>query len=63
MAYTIPKNEQDGVMDTFWSMLMECESQALNDNDPVLKHHVSQYFKQWNRITGNNNVPRWEKQP
>jgi hypothetical protein len=42
-------------------MLGECESKAESNNDAVLKHWVSQWYKQWNRIIGDNKKPRWEK--
>lgn len=57
---TIPKGEQEGVLASFWVLLREAESKADCDNDAVLKNFVSQYYEQWNRITGANNKPIWE---
>lgn len=55
----IPEAEQEGALSSFWTMLQECESNADNENNPVLKHWVSQWYEQWNRITGDSKVPRW----
>ena len=57
---SIPKNEQENVLASFWLMLRECENSADNDNNPVLKHQVEGLYKQWNRITGQEHVPAWE---
>jgi hypothetical protein len=56
---TIPADEQDGALSSFWTMLQICESRADNDNYPLLKHWVAQWYEQWNRITGDSKVPRW----
>jgi hypothetical protein len=56
---TIPKNEHENVMSSFWIMMRECENRAINEGDPVLKHWVAQWAEQWNRITGDNFKPRW----
>lgn len=50
----IPEAEQEGALSSFWTMLQECESNADNENNPVLKHWVSQWYEQWNRITGDS---------
>lgn len=58
----IPENEQEGVLGTFWAMLKELESIAhSNEKDVILRHEVTAYYKQWNRITGDNKSPRWER--
>jgi hypothetical protein len=55
----IPASEQEGVLSSFWTMLRDCESRADSTNDPVGRHLVSEWYKQWNRITGQNHVPAW----
>ena len=55
----IPSNEQTGVMESFWSMMMELESQADSDRNPLEKHMVEGYFRQWNRIMKDNKTPIW----
>lgn len=55
----IPAHEQEGVLSSFWTMLKEAESKADNENDPVLKHWVEQWFGQWNRITGSESKAKW----
>jgi hypothetical protein len=59
--YTIPTHEQNNVMHSFWTMLRECETKAENENDIILKNWVAQWYQQWNRITGDNLLPSWEK--
>lgn len=59
MEFSIPKNEQSGVMETFWTMLRECECHADNEDDRVLKHWVEAWYMQWNRVTGLNQQPIW----
>lgn len=55
----IPASEQEGVLASFWSMLRECESRADAEKDAVGRHLVSEWYKQWNRITGQQHVPAW----
>lgn len=64
----IAKSEQEGVLQTFWSMLQECETVVANSKDrdgvyhePVLKHLVEQWYLQWNRVTNSTNKPRWDR--
>lgn len=38
---------------------MEAEQNADNENNPITKHIVEEYYKLWNRITGQNHQPRW----
>ena len=59
MDFKIPANEQNGVMETFWTMLRECETKADCDDDRVLVHWVEAWYKQWNRVTGDNKQPVW----
>jgi hypothetical protein len=56
----IPKNMQEDTISSFWTMLQLLESDAHCNKDPVLKHWVSQWYQQWNEITGDNKKPRWE---
>lgn len=58
---TIAPSQQKDVISSFWTMLKECESKAEENNDPVLKHWVKSWHKQWNEITGADQKPRWEK--
>jgi len=59
----IPQNEQESALSTFWTMLQECEGKAQDNDDPVLRLWVSQWYEQWNRITGDAKVPRWSASP
>lgn len=56
---TIKKSLQPDIISSFWTMLRECEGQAENDNDCVLKHQVEGYYRQWNLMTGDEKEPRW----
>jgi acyl carrier protein len=58
---TIKKSLQPAVISSFWTMLRECETKVENDNDPVLKHWVEQWYNQWNVITGGEQSPSWIK--
>ena len=57
----IKESDQEDVMTSFWQMLQEVEHTATNENNPMLKHFVEGWYKQWNSITGDNNKPRWVK--
>jgi len=59
MAIEIPKDEQQNVLENFWTMLQECEKTAECDNDPILKHWVEQWYDLWNRLNSTNYKPRW----
>ncbi len=39
--------------------MTELETQANNTDDGVLKHQVEGWYRQWNRMTGDNKSPRW----
>lgn len=54
----IKKGDQEGMISSFWAMLQELENQAENTLD---KHFVEKYYEQWNRITGDNKVARWNR--
>lgn len=58
---TIPPNEQQNMIESFWTMLQECESKAAENNDPVLRLWVEQWYSQWNRITGDSKVAKWAR--
>lgn len=55
----IPADEQESVLSSMWTMLQECEGKAAENNDPVLRLWVEQWYNQWNRITGDAKAPRW----
>jgi len=57
----IPKSEQKDFLASFWTMLKECDEKADDNADPVLRHWVSCWFQQWNKITGQNHAPSWVK--
>ena len=57
----IPKKFQKDFISSFWSMLRENEAHADNNNDPVLKHFVEGWYRQWNDVTGDDKKARWEK--
>ena len=54
--------QQQNLVDSHWTMMMELESQAFSDDDRVLKVQVEGWFRQWNELTGENRQPRWVKQ-
>ena len=56
---TIKKSLQPMIISSFWTMLRECEGQAENNADWVLKHQVEGYYRQWNAVTGDEKAPRW----
>lgn len=59
----IPAEEQENVLGSFWTMLQECETHANNCDDRVLKHWVGQWYDQWNRVTGGDKNPIWDRLP
>ena len=58
----IPSHEQKNVLDTLWVLLQDCESRAWSQNDPVLKHQVTQSYDLLNRLGYTKERPRLEKQ-
>lgn len=56
---TIPAKEQENFIDNYWTMLRECESAAIRNNDRVLKHFVEQWYTLWNRVSGQKKAPVW----
>jgi hypothetical protein len=59
MANSIPKREQQNMLENFWLMLQECEAKAERDNGAILKHWVDQWYQIWNRINESTMKPRW----
>lgn len=58
---TIKKSDQENVIHVMWILMGECERQADNDNDPVLKVQVEGAYRLWNKVTGDDARPRWVK--
>lgn len=58
---TIPDDEQKDILSSFWSMLRECEAVAYDRSDTILKHEVEGWYRQWNRITGQEHNPIWKR--
>ena len=52
-------SERDNVLHSFWVLLGEAETQADNDNNPLLKHQVEGFYRQWNTLNGSALEPRW----
>lgn len=61
MNYEIPEDQQENVLNSFWVMLQECETKAINSDpeDPVLKNWVEQWYEQYNKLTGGICKPFW----
>ena len=51
--------ERDNVLHSFWMLLGEAEVHADNDNNPLLKHQVEEFYRQWNALNGTTLGPRW----
>ena len=51
--------ERDNVLHSFWVLLGEAEVHADNDNNPLLKHQVEEFYRQWNALNGTTLGPRW----
>lgn len=43
----IPKKMHGDIIQSFWTMLRECETKADDNNDPVLKIWVEGWYRQW----------------
>jgi hypothetical protein len=56
---TIAPALQEDVISSFWTMLRECESRADDEKDPVLCVWVEGWYRQWNRMTGDDKQPVW----
>ena len=59
---TIAKKHHADIIASFWQMMREHEGTAENNNDPVLKHLVGGWYRQWNAMTGDNKEPRFIKE-
>ena len=57
--HKIKRSMHRDVIHTFWIMLRECETKANDDDDKLLKHQVEAWYRQWNRMTGDNKKPVW----
>lgn len=55
----LSKEDQSSLLGGFWVLLGEAESKAHCNDDRLLKVWVEQYYGMWNRLTGDNAVPRW----
>ena len=57
----IPESEHDNVLNSFWIMLQECETKAVNSypRDMVLYNWVEQWYEQYNKLTGGSAKPSW----
>jgi hypothetical protein len=58
---TIAPEHQEDALASFWTMLQECESKADDSGSALLKNWVSQWYEQWNRMTGDDKKPRWAR--
>lgn len=56
---TIKPADQQGVLENYWMMLRECDSFAHSTGSPVLKHLVGEWYKEWNRVTGDSKTPEF----
>lgn len=57
--HKIKQSMHKDVIDSFWTMLQELETQANNEDDRLLKHQVEGWYRQWNRMTGDTKTARW----
>lgn len=55
----IPKEHQEDMLASFWTMLKECEAKAEDQGSPLLRVWVEQWYSQWNAVTGDDKKPRW----
>jgi len=55
----IPRSMHKDVISSYWIMMSELMTQADNENDEVLKVLVEGFFRQWNRMTGDDKKPIW----
>jgi len=55
----IKRSMHKDVIHSFWLMMTTIETQANNEKDAVLMHWVECWYKQWNRMTGDNKSPQW----
>ena len=55
------EQQQQDLLDSFWYLLGEAESKAMNDNDPLLKHQVECFYRQYAELTGRVGTPCWKE--
>jgi hypothetical protein len=55
----IKRSMHQDVISSFWTMLQELESKAVNDNDGLLRCQVDGWYRQWNRMTGDTKTAKW----
>lgn len=55
----IKRSMHADVIASFWLMMQTVETLADNADDVTLKAQVEGFFKQWNRMTGDDKKPRW----
>ena len=55
------EQQQQDLLDSFWYLLGEAESKAMNDNDPLLKHQVECLYRQYAELTGRVGTPCWKE--
>ena len=60
---TIKRSMQPDVISSFWTMLQELRSKADNEDDTLLKVQVEGWYRQWNRMTGDDKAPNWTTRP
>lgn len=60
--HKIKRSMHHDIIHSFWIMMRECESTANNNDDRVLKVQVEGWYKQWNRMTGDDKKPAWMKE-
>jgi hypothetical protein len=56
----IPKREQENVLSALWELILLSEHQASVTPSALDRLHTEQYFKLWNRVTGDTKKARWE---
>lgn len=57
----IPKKMHADVISSYWIMLRELESKAEDGNDQILMVQVEGFYRLWNKMTGDNKLPRWKE--
>ncbi len=60
--HKIKRSMHHDIISSFWTMLRECEEKAINEGSAVLKVQVEGWYRQWNRMTGDNKKPQWLKE-
>lgn len=55
----IAPSKQTAVMESFWAMMKQLESDAYDSLSPLDILFVEGYFRQWNEIMKDNAKPSW----